>query len=48
VGAEEVLLTAGQLLVLAPGLRHSLRAQADTAFLLTMTAETPHPAEHLG
>jgi quercetin dioxygenase-like cupin family protein len=47
VGGEAVLLSAGQLLVLAPGLRHSLRAQDDAAFLLTMTAETPHPAEQV-
>ena len=48
VGADEVSLSAGQLLILRPGLRHSMYAQDDAAFLLTLTAEKLHPAEHLG
>ncbi len=48
VGADELALSAGQLLILRSGLRHSLHAQDDAAFLLTLTAETLHPAEHLG
>ncbi len=47
VGTEESALTAGQLLILRSGLRHTIHAQADSAFLLTLTAETLHPAEHL-
>lgn len=47
VGTGEFVLSAGQLLVLAPTLRHTMRAQDDSAFLLTLTAETLHPAEHL-
>lgn len=46
VGADEVVLHPGQLLVLRPGLRHSMQARDDAAFLLTLTAETTHPAEH--
>ena len=46
VGADEVVLDPGQLLVLRPGLRHSMHARDDAAFLLTLTAETTHPAEH--
>ena len=45
VGAEEIVLAAGQLLVLQPGLRHTLRAQDESAFLLTLAAESVHPAE---
>jgi len=46
VGADEVVLGPGQLLVLRPGLHHSMHALDDAAFLLTLTAETTHPAEH--
>lgn len=46
VGAEEVVLSAGQLLVLRPGQRHSLHVGEDSAFLLTLAAEAVHPAEH--
>jgi len=48
VGADEVSLSAGQLLILRPGLRHSMYAHDDAAFLLTLTAEALHPAEDLG
>ena len=48
VGAEEFVLSAGQLLILRSGLRHSMHAQDDAAFLLTLTAEALHPAEYLG
>ena len=48
VGADEVSLNAGQLLILRPGLRHSMYAHDDAAFLLTLTAEALHPAEDLG
>ncbi len=46
VGADEFFLSAGQLLILRPGLRHSIHAQDEAAFLLTLTAEALHPAEH--
>jgi quercetin dioxygenase-like cupin family protein len=46
VGADELVLGAGQLLVLRPGLRHTMSAQDDAAFLLTLAAEATHPAEH--
>lgn len=45
VGTDELMLGAGQLLILRPGLRHSMRAQDDSAFLLTLAAEAVHPAE---
>ena len=48
VGAHEYALSAGQLLILRPGLRHRMYAHDDAAFLLTLTAESMHPAEHLG
>ena len=48
VGTDEFSLSAGQLLILRPGLRHSMYAHDDTAFLLTLTAEGLHPAERLG
>ena len=48
VGAEQFALSAGQLLILRSGLRHGIRAQDEAAFLLTLTAEALHPAEHLG
>jgi quercetin dioxygenase-like cupin family protein len=47
VEADEFVLGAGQLLILRPGLRHSIRAQADSAFLLTLAAESLHPAERV-
>jgi quercetin dioxygenase-like cupin family protein len=48
VDADEYPLSAGQLLILRPGLRHSLHAHEESAFLLTLTAEALHPAERLG
>jgi quercetin dioxygenase-like cupin family protein len=48
VEADELVLSAGQLLILRPGLRHSIHAQDDSAFLLTLAAESLHPAEQLG
>ncbi len=45
VGDEQLDLGAGQLLVIAPNLVHSMRAESDAAFLLTLTAEAPHPVE---
>jgi quercetin dioxygenase-like cupin family protein len=47
VGADEHVLGAGQLLTLRPGLRHTVRAHDDSAFLLTLTSEAIHPAEQL-
>ena len=47
VGADECVLGAGQLLTLRPGLRHTVRAQDDSAFLLTLASEAMHPAEQL-
>ncbi len=44
-GSEDFVLTAGQLLVLRPGLRHTLRALDESAFLLTLAAESAHPAD---
>ena len=45
VGADEFVLTAGQLLTLKPGIEHAVRAPAESAFLLTIASETLHPAE---
>jgi len=47
VGADEYVLGAGQLLTLRPGLRHTMRAQDDSAFLLTLASDATHPAEQL-
>jgi quercetin dioxygenase-like cupin family protein len=43
--ATEVVLSAGQLLTLHPGLKHSVGAEHESAFLLTLASEAPHPAE---
>ena len=45
VGADEFVLSAGQLLTLRPGLKHGIRAQNESAFLLTLASEAAHPAE---
>jgi quercetin dioxygenase-like cupin family protein len=47
VGGEELVLGAGQLLILRPGMRHAMRAEDDAAFLLTLAAEAVHPAERI-
>ena len=41
----ELVLTAGHLLTLHPGLKHSVGAHDDSACLLTLASEAPHPAE---
>ena len=43
--ADELELAVGQLLTLRPGLKHAMRAQDESAFLLTLASEAPHPAE---
>jgi quercetin dioxygenase-like cupin family protein len=43
--ADELVLTAGQLLTLRPGVEHAMRAKDESAFLLTLASEAPHPAE---
>jgi quercetin dioxygenase-like cupin family protein len=48
VAADEFVLRTGQLLILGAGLRHTIHAQEDSAFLLTLAAESVHPAEQLG
>ena len=45
IDADELVLTTGQLLTLRPGLEHAMRAQDESAFLLTLASEAPHPAE---
>ncbi len=45
IGGDELVLGAGQLLTLHPGLEHALRAQSEAAFLLTLANEAAHPAE---
>jgi quercetin dioxygenase-like cupin family protein len=45
VGADEFILGAGELLTLRPGLKHAVRAQNESAFLLTLASEAAHPAE---
>ena len=47
IDADELVLTAGQLLTLRPGLKHAMRAQDESAFLLTLASEALHPAERL-
>ena len=46
-GGTDVVLGPGQLLVLRPGRRHAMRAEDDSAFLLTLAAEAVHPAERI-
>jgi quercetin dioxygenase-like cupin family protein len=46
VNEEVIVLGAGQLLILRSKLRHTMQAHDDSAFLLTLTAEDLHPAEH--
>ncbi len=48
VEGEALELSAGQLLILRSGLRHTMQARDDSAVLLTLTAEDLHPAEHPG
>jgi quercetin dioxygenase-like cupin family protein len=45
VDGEVVVLAAGQLLILRSGLRHSMQAKADSAFLLTLAGDGTHPVE---
>ncbi len=40
-----VTLHAGQLLTLQSGIRHGVEAATEAAFLLTLSAQTKHPAE---
>ena len=47
IDGDECVLTAGQLLTLRPGLKHVVRAQQASAFLLTLASEAPHPVEVL-
>ena len=47
IGDDECALGVGQLLTLRPGMRHAMRAQEDSAFLLTLASEAIHPAEQL-
>jgi quercetin dioxygenase-like cupin family protein len=42
---QEVTLTEGQVLTLQAGIPHSVEAIEESAFLLTLAAETPSPAE---
>lgn len=46
-GRDEVVLDVGQLLVLRPGLLHTIHAQDDSSFLLTLATEAVHPAERI-
>jgi quercetin dioxygenase-like cupin family protein len=48
IDADAFVLTAGQLLTLRPGLEHAVCAQNESAFLLTLASEIPHPAETRG
>ena len=45
VGADEVVLSPGQLLTLRPGLEHTVRAQNESAFLLALASAAVHLAE---
>ena len=42
---DEHVLTAGQVLTMRSGLTHAVRAQNESAFLLTLASEATHPAE---
>jgi quercetin dioxygenase-like cupin family protein len=42
---QEVTLGEGQVLTLQAGIPHSVEAIEESAFLLTLAAETPSPAE---
>lgn len=43
--AQILTLRAGQLLTLQAGIRHAVEAVEESAFLLTLATETPHPIE---
>jgi quercetin dioxygenase-like cupin family protein len=43
--SQTVTLHTGQLLVLQGGVRHTIEASTESAFLLTLSAEAKHPAE---
>jgi quercetin dioxygenase-like cupin family protein len=45
LGDREHAVGRGQLLSLRPGLAHAVRAQSESAFLLTLAGECAHPAE---
>jgi quercetin dioxygenase-like cupin family protein len=45
VGVDAFVLGAGQLITLRPGLEHTVSAESEAAFLLTLASETVHPAE---
>jgi quercetin dioxygenase-like cupin family protein len=45
VGVDDFVLGAGELLTLRPGLEHAVRAQSESAFVLTLASEAAHPAE---
>lgn len=45
VGVDEFVLGAGALLTLRAGLEHAVRAQSESAFLLTLASDGAHPAE---
>jgi quercetin dioxygenase-like cupin family protein len=42
---DEHVLTAGQVITMRSGLTHAVRAQNESAFLLTLASEATHPAE---
>ena len=45
VGVDQFVLGPGELLTLRPGLEHSVCAQSESAFVLTLASEAAHPAE---
>ncbi|MCC6849273.1 MAG: cupin domain-containing protein [Deltaproteobacteria bacterium] len=45
VGADEIPLEPGRLVTLQAGVAHALTAATESAFLLTIGGDAPHPAE---
>jgi quercetin dioxygenase-like cupin family protein len=43
--AQTLTLRTGQLLTLQAGIRHAVEAVEESAFILTMATEAPHPIE---
>jgi quercetin dioxygenase-like cupin family protein len=43
--ADTLTLQAGQMVTLQGGIPHAVEAVEESAFLLTLAASTPHPAE---
>jgi quercetin dioxygenase-like cupin family protein len=44
--SQSLTLKTGELVTLQAGIHHAIEAVNESAFLLTLSMDTPHPAEH--